>query len=121
MRIYLLQLWVLKLLCLPGAAKTLVGGGVKAVGKTALVGGAAATGLAVGSQMGGDGQGMGVQSVGITTKLLEKFDSILNRFSTAITSFSTGAMFNEKEGDPIINLTADSTSNVTNVNSRDTF
>ena len=102
----------------PGAAKTLVGGGVKAVGKTALVGGAAATGLAVGSQMGGDGQGMGVQSVGITTKLLEKFDSILNRFSTAITSFSTGAMFNEKEGDTIINVTSDSTSNVSNVNSQ---
>jgi len=102
----------------PGAAKTLVGGGVKAVGKTALVGGAAATGLAVGSQMGGDGQGMGVQSVGITTKLLEKFDSILDRFSTAITSFSTGAMFNEKEGDTIINVTSDSTSNVSNVNSQ---
>ena len=104
----------------PGAAKTLVGGGVKAVGKTALVGGAVGTGLAIGSQMGGDGQGMGVQSVGITTKLLEKFDSILDRFSTAITSFSTGAMFNEKEGDTIINVTSNDSSNVSNISSKNT-
>ena len=105
----------------PKAAKTLVGGGLKAAGRTAATGAVVGTGLAVGSQMGGgNDQAMGVQSVGITTKLLKKFDSIIDRFSSAITSFSTGSMFNEKEGDTVINVTSNDSSNVSNISSKNT-
>ena len=123
----------------PGTAKSLIGGGLKTATKTAVTGGAVAGGLAVGTQMGGgNDKGMGaqdtggveikvkgnsdLQSVGIATKLLGKFDSILNRFSKAIKSFSLGknrVLYDGKE-DSVNSITSNITNNnnVSNVNSQ---